>query len=435
MSDLQDLIAGYYDEDPQHEWERADRHRTEDALTWKALQAHLPPPPARILDCGGGPGRYAVELARRGYSVTLFDLSPGNLALARQKASEARVKLEAFELGSAIDLSRFPEASFEAVLLMGPLYHLLDLSERNQAVVECARTLKAGGALFATFICRYAGLRNLAMTDPAGIIALAPFVEEILHTGRLLPRREKVPEFVAHFAHPNEITDLVWEAGLELHQVLGLEGLVSMIEEQVNQSAPEVFERWIELNHTAAQDPVTWGGVEHLLAVAIKPAWKRTLHQISGVMKKAGVQYKVVGGTSAALHGVRLLVKDVDLELSAASAYRFQELFPDHIVQAVEFVESPRYRSHFGVFDFDGVKVEISGDLERREGESWAPTWNRTLDLIDLEGDEIPVSWLEEEFLAYIRRDRMERAGQCLASCDRERLLSLVRGQQEMGVI
>ncbi len=80
-----------YDSDPQYEWDRMDRHRMEFATTFRALETWLPPPPARLLDCGGGPGRYAVELARRGYRVTLFDLSAGNLALARVKAAEAGV--------------------------------------------------------------------------------------------------------------------------------------------------------------------------------------------------------------------------------------------------------------------------------------------------------------------------------------------------------
>jgi len=65
----------------------------------RALQEHLPAPPARVLDCGGGPGRYSIELARRGYGVTLFDLSPECLRLAQSKAQEAGVHLEGFEQG------------------------------------------------------------------------------------------------------------------------------------------------------------------------------------------------------------------------------------------------------------------------------------------------------------------------------------------------
>jgi ubiquinone/menaquinone biosynthesis C-methylase UbiE len=71
-----EVIRRYTDKRTEQEWERLGRHRTEFAVTIRALAGHLPPPPARVLDCGGGPGRYAIELARRGYDVTLFDLSP-----------------------------------------------------------------------------------------------------------------------------------------------------------------------------------------------------------------------------------------------------------------------------------------------------------------------------------------------------------------------
>ena len=104
----QQAIQALYDRNPEQEWDRMDRHPTEFAVTLRALAEHLPPPPASILDCGGGPGRYAIELAGQGYQVTLFDLSPGNLALAEAKAQEADVTLAGLLQGTAIDLSRFP---------------------------------------------------------------------------------------------------------------------------------------------------------------------------------------------------------------------------------------------------------------------------------------------------------------------------------------
>ena len=47
----------------------------------------------RILDIGCGTGRHAIELARRGYRVTGFDLSEGQLELARKKAAAAGVQV------------------------------------------------------------------------------------------------------------------------------------------------------------------------------------------------------------------------------------------------------------------------------------------------------------------------------------------------------
>ncbi len=56
-------IEAFYDENAQYEWERLERHRTEFAVTLRALKDYLPPAPAKILDVGGGPGRYAIALA------------------------------------------------------------------------------------------------------------------------------------------------------------------------------------------------------------------------------------------------------------------------------------------------------------------------------------------------------------------------------------
>ncbi len=81
----------------------------------------------------GGPGRYAITLAQRGYSVTLFDLSPDLFSMARQRAADAGVVLMGLDQGTATDLTRYPDAKFDAVLLMGPLYHLLDGDDRRKA--------------------------------------------------------------------------------------------------------------------------------------------------------------------------------------------------------------------------------------------------------------------------------------------------------------
>jgi len=163
--------------------------------------------------------------------------------------------------------------------------------------------------------------------------------------------------------------------------------------------------------------------------------WRAVIRQIAWQLNEAGVAYKVVGGAAAALHGVPLSVKDLDIETDADGAYRFQSLFADHVVEPVALRESEVYRSHFGRFDFDGVTVEVMGDLQRREGECWVPTAATTETTVDLDGVPVRVSWLEEEVLAYIRRKRLDRAAQCLPHCDPDRLLTLLRGGQDVGVL
>jgi S-adenosylmethionine-dependent methyltransferase len=417
----------YYDLQPEREWARLERHRTEFAVTMRALAEHLPRPPARVLDCGGGPGRYAIELACQGYQVTLFDLSSACLRLAETKAAEAGVALAGYEQGTATDLARFPAESFDAVLLLGPLYHLLEETERCRALAETRRILTPGGPLFAAFITRYAMLRYAAAHLPAWPLEHAECLETLLACGVLPPDGTEAPNFVAYCAHPSEVGPLCRAAGFELLTVLGAEGLVSMIETGVSAFSGQAWDTWVDLNYRAASDPTIHGCVEHLLAVVVKPRWRAVLRHIVCQLREAGPAYQVVGGTAVALQGVPVPVKDLDLETDAEGAYRFQALFAGHATLPVALRESEVYRSHFGRFDFDGVTVEVMGDLHRREGEGWVPATTTNQTTIDLDGTPVCVCWLEEGTLAYIRRGRLERAAQCLPYCNQDRLRMLLR--------
>jgi ubiquinone/menaquinone biosynthesis C-methylase UbiE len=114
--------------------------------TQKLLLRHLPPPPAVVLDVGGGPGIYACWLARRGYAVHLIDPLKLHVDQALE-ASQAQpdAPLTSARVGEARRLD-FEEASAEAVLLMGPPYHLTERAERTAALGEARRVLHSAGA-------------------------------------------------------------------------------------------------------------------------------------------------------------------------------------------------------------------------------------------------------------------------------------------------
>ncbi len=111
-----------------------------------------------MLDLGGGPVRYTIWLAERGYQVVLGDLSPELLAIARTQIAAAGVdhQVEAIVEADACDLSRWHDASFDAVLCLGPFYHLPDPADRAQAVQELARVLRPGGIAAVALMPRYA---------------------------------------------------------------------------------------------------------------------------------------------------------------------------------------------------------------------------------------------------------------------------------------
>jgi SAM-dependent methyltransferase len=97
---------------------------------------------ARLLDAGCGTGRYAVELARRGFRVTGVDTSAELLAIARGQAGAETVT---FVLG---DLRALPLAlDHDAILCRGVLNDLVDDRARRAAFLAFGRALTTGGAL------------------------------------------------------------------------------------------------------------------------------------------------------------------------------------------------------------------------------------------------------------------------------------------------
>ena len=100
-------------------------------------------PGARLLDAGCGTGRYATELARRGYLVDGVDQAPDLIDVARRSADE-RSGFLSFRTG---DLLALPERGYDAILCRGVLNDLVDDGARERAFASFARALRPGGVL------------------------------------------------------------------------------------------------------------------------------------------------------------------------------------------------------------------------------------------------------------------------------------------------
>ncbi len=263
------IVEEYYDSYTQNEWERLERHRTEFAVTLKALRHFLPPPPASVLDVGGGPGRYSLALAKLGYQVTLVDLSNANLQFAGQRCREAGLTLAGMHQGNAIDLSFLPNGSYDVVLMMGPLYHLVSLRGRMQALLEARRVLHECGALAATFITRFAPFRDaIAKNTMREYHENAEHARKLWETGITRPDG---PFPNAYFVFPEEVYLMMDSAGFDPLALVGVEGVVAGHEEWVNTLRGEEWEFWVDWNYRLGLEPSLLGASNHLLYIGTKP--------------------------------------------------------------------------------------------------------------------------------------------------------------------
>jgi S-adenosylmethionine-dependent methyltransferase len=266
------LVEQAYDEHPEYEWSRLERHRVEYGLTMRALAEHLPAAPAKIADVGGSVGRYSIELARRGYRVTLVDLSAKCLEFARQKAAEAGVQLGDVVKADGRNLSVFADESFDAVLLMGPLYHLLEHDQRLAAAREGRRVLRPGGAVVASFVGVNSILQFGLARDIEYLSRAREEIDRILATG-VYRRPEGNAGFPdAWFARPHEVPPLMAEAGFEQVDFLNSEALAFEMEAKVNAAPEPLHQQWLDLLYRLSRDASTMGCGGHLVFVGRKPA-------------------------------------------------------------------------------------------------------------------------------------------------------------------
>jgi SAM-dependent methyltransferase len=198
-------------------------------------------------------------------------LSEACLAKAQVEARERRLDLS-YEQGTATDLSHFGDASFDAVLVMGPLYHLLELTERQRVLAEAVRVAQPGGLVAASVITRIAVLRYVAKEEASRVLELYEPMLNVMRQGYdpTWPPPDD-DHFRAYFADPAEVEPLLRDAGLAPLGIFAVEGFVSMIDEDVNTLQGTEWEAWVELNLKLASDPTLFSGAKHLLAFGRKP--------------------------------------------------------------------------------------------------------------------------------------------------------------------
>jgi ubiquinone/menaquinone biosynthesis C-methylase UbiE len=239
-----------------------ERLRTE-----QLLQRWLPPPPARVLDVGGAAGVYSGWLASLGYEVHLVDPMPLHVEQAMRFAAELEKRFTA-AVGDARALEA-ADASVDAVLMLGPLYHLVARTDRERALAEAWRVLRPGGVLVAAAISRFAswldGMRSNQLKDPTFRRMARAGLDSGIH--RNVERR---PDWftTAYFHLPAELGDEIGRAGFEIGALVAVEGLAwLLIDLDQRLRDPDGRELLLHALEMVESQPPLLGGSAHLLVL------------------------------------------------------------------------------------------------------------------------------------------------------------------------
>ena len=271
--DMTQAVREFYDGNVEREWQRLDAPlgQIEFASTLRLIEKYFPSNGC-VCDIGGGPGRYTLELARRGYRMTLVELSEKLLERAQTALGAAGATAERLLCCDACELSELPRAHFDAALLLGPLYHLVDPVKRLAALAELRRILKPGAVAIVAYLNSWGILRCGVADFPDGYADLnfaRSLLGEKVFTGSLVGFTE------CYWATPPVATREIGEAGFELVGYCGAEGFAGgmrPIIEHIAKEQPAAFRNIVHLGAESSELPQYRDATEHLHLVVRNPS-------------------------------------------------------------------------------------------------------------------------------------------------------------------
>jgi ubiquinone/menaquinone biosynthesis C-methylase UbiE len=266
-------IATYYNEAPEESRLEHGAFRLEELRTRELIERHIPPPRVTVVDVGGAAGAYAFWLADRGYDVHLVDAVPRLVEEARRRNESATRPLTSCRVGDARALP-IADESAEIVLMLGPLYHLVEASDRRTALREALRVLRPRGVLVAAAISRWASALDGLARDLFQDDRFASIVERDVRDGQHRNPTDRLDYFTtAYFHRPEELREELLTAGLRVEGLYGVEGPGWIL--------PDLADRWVDPERRNAllrvaqlleAEPSVLGCSAHLLAIGRKPA-------------------------------------------------------------------------------------------------------------------------------------------------------------------
>lgn len=265
-------IVGYYNKVDEASRLRTGWFQLEQARTQELILRYLPPAPATVIDAGGGSGPYACWLAAQGYTVHLVDPVLKHVEQAREaSAAHPQFPLASAEVGDARRLAH-ADSSADAVILLGPLYHLVERDDRLACLREAHRVLRPGGLLWAAAISRFASLFDSLSAGFFDDPAFAPILARDLQDGQHRNPTDNPIYFTdAYFHKPGELSRELLAAHFQVVKLAAIEGPGWIARDFTRLwNNPQQRARLLEVVRKAESEPSILGASAHIMAVGRK---------------------------------------------------------------------------------------------------------------------------------------------------------------------
>ena len=254
------------------EWRRlkADSFRRLEWETTRRFLRRYLPKRGLVLDAGGGPGRYAIQLGRWGYDVSLLDLVSENLDFAKRRVRKEGVgpRIKEFVKGSITDLAMFKAGTFDAVLCLGgPLSHVYSESARRKAISELVRVARRGAPIFVSVMSKW----GVLLATPSGWpqeAALGNF-RSFVRSG---DDNRWCGKSYCHFFTSDELGKLLMREKVRIVERIGLEGL-NINQDTTSRFAkyhPKAWKAWLAFHRKNCTESFVVDASNHMLFVVKK---------------------------------------------------------------------------------------------------------------------------------------------------------------------
>lgn len=267
-SQLRESVARHYNDDITFNYESVrltEYAPIEFGLTKRYLNKIIRDR-AVVADIGVGTGHYAELLAKRDCSLYLVDISRRLLEATRNRLENSdcdRQILETYNI-SATNLDLLPSEVCDAVLLLGPLYHLCPLKQRQLAVAEATRILKPNGIIFAAGVNRLAYFREQFRSHCQQVLSRQNFHQQFLKDGNADP--VNIPPLgYAHLTTSEEFLQLF--TSFEQITFIGVESFTAPFPTVGNNLSDSEIEAWIDLVEATGTTPEGLGMSDHFLYI------------------------------------------------------------------------------------------------------------------------------------------------------------------------